>query len=403
MSIVNSMRKNVLIVTQDFPYPLDYAGPIDSFNKISALKANGFNIYLVATIKGQVEDQSVEVMNEFCVDIQMIQRQYSVINFFSILPFQMKSRINDSEIDRICLQLVNVKFDVAICDGYYAIETTRKILNRVKTEKIYLRVNNNEIKYFLSLAKSSRSVLKKMYYISDAIKFYIHERFFLPEIKLSGLLHVSSDEKKHYETKFPKFDHFFLPAAVDVNRMIKYEKRDAKKILFIGSLFMPNNIEGLIWYISNLHGDLSSLYPDYMLVVAGNVRDVNCEQLENMFSMWGNISFVKSPADLTPLYSDAMIFINPMLNGAGVKLKTLNAICAGLPVVSTITGNEGTGLVHDKHILVATEQCNFFDHIVTLIENEKLRQDLVQYGQQFLADTYNQSTMFKIILGDVNI
>jgi len=392
------MRKSVLLVAQDFPYPLNYAGPVDSFNKIRALHANGFNVYLVATTKGRVENESIGVMSEYCVQSHVIHRSYNVTNLFSLLPFQMKSRINEIEIHRICMLMKSVKFDTIICDGYYVIEVVKKIAQCLNIEDIYLRVNNNEISYFISLAKSSRNVLKKIYYVSDAIRFYLHEKFVLPKIKLKGMLHVSHDEKMHYESKFPEFNHFFLPAAVDVNNMRAYVKRDRKNVLYVGSLFMPNNIEGLIWYIEHIHDALTHRYADYILNVAGNVRGADCKQLDDLFSTRTNISFVKSPPDLTLLYDEAMIFINPMLNGAGVKLKTLNAICAGLPVVSTIVGNEGTGLVNGKHIMVATEANSFFEHIVLLIENEDMRHALVMNGQKFLAHFYNQSAALERIL-----
>lgn len=394
------MKKNVLVVAQDFPYPLDYAGPIDSFNKIRALHANGFNVYLISTIKAKVTDESVRVMNEFCVQIHVIQRQYGAKNLFSALPFQIKSRINNGEIYRICQQMENVRFDAVICDGYYPIEAVRKIAIELKIENIYLRVNNNEIKYFFSLAKASSNVLKKVYYISDAVKFYLHEKLVLPKIKLKGLLHVSYEEKEHYEIKFPKFKHYFLPAAVDVSEMNEYIKHDDKKVLFVGSLFMPNNVEGLIWYIRHIHDNLTNKYPNYKFIVSGNTRGINCSQLEKLFSNRKNIYFVNSPEDLTPLYRTSMIFINPMLNGAGVKLKTLNAICAGLPVVSTPVGNEGTGLVHGKHIMMAKDKNSFYEFIVMLMEDEKLRHDLVVNGQNYLAQTYNQRIALRRIFED---
>jgi polysaccharide biosynthesis protein PslH len=391
------MRKNILVVVQDFPYPLDYAGPIDSYNKIKALHENGFNVYLVATIKEQVKDEYMDVMNKFCIIIQLVHRQHSVKNLFSLLPFQMKSRINEHDIYKIRHAMAEVNFDDVICDGYYGIELMRRLVVLQKIENIFLRVNNNEIKYFYALFKSTKNIFKKMYYISDMVKFYIHESFVLPKIGITAMLHVSYDEKESYEIKFPNYEHYFLPAAVDITNINEYKKSDNKKVLFIGSLFMPNNVEALIWYIENVHGALTKCYSDYSLIVAGNVRGADINNLEKLFSRWKNISFVKSPKDLTALYDEAMIFINPMLNGAGVKLKTLNAICAGVPVVSTIIGNEGTGLVKDKHILVTSDKDIFYKYVTLLMENENKRKDLVNNGQKFLTDTYNQTVVLQKI------
>ena len=51
---------------------------------------------------------------------------------------------------------------------------------------------------------------------------------------------------------------------------------------------------------------------------------------------------VKNPATTESLYQQGTVFVNPMLYGAGIKLKTVHALAAGLPVVSSSVGNEGT-------------------------------------------------------------
>ena len=100
-------NKVVLIVCQDFPYPLDYAGPIDSYNKIKALHDSGFKVFLIATIKKEINAEYLREITKICDQIYLIKRKFKLLKFLSIQPFQISSRVNELEISKIVLKLGN--------------------------------------------------------------------------------------------------------------------------------------------------------------------------------------------------------------------------------------------------------------------------------------------------------
>lgn len=384
-------NKDVLIVCQDFPYPLDYAGPVDSYNKIRALYELGFKISLIATVKNDIKSEDFSEVKKYCHKIFLIRRGYGIKLFFSLLPFQIASRDDQTRIREIAENLSTACIDLIMCDGYYGLRIARNLSKILNIKFLYLRVNNNESKYFLSLARSTPNLVKKIYYSLDSVKFFIHERIFLPKIPITAFLHVSIKEKKYYEKIFPSSKHEFLPAAIDLNRLVTYVKKNNLNVLFVGSLFMPNNIEALSWYLKNVHPSLTARYPHYRLIIAGNSRGKLSVECSLLMESYERIIFHDSPISLDGLYSEACIFINPMLNGAGVKLKSLNAMCYGLPVVSTEVGNEGTGLIEGRDLIVANKSQDFLNGVIDLIENSDLRSRLVRNSQKFINNHYNQA------------
>ncbi len=391
-------NRSILVVCQDFPYPLNYAGPIDSYNKIKALHDAGYKVYLIATVKEGVHSEYFHEISKICSQIFLIYRKYGFRNFLSITPFQISSRTDEIEISEIVSNLGSAEIWSILCDGYYGIGIVASLAQKINPKYIYLRVNNNEPSYFKALSRSTTNIFKKFYYFIDSLKFSMHENILLNRVNIDAFLHVSIEEKSHYQAKFPKKKHYFLPAGIDTTKMLPYERRDHSSVIFIGSLFMPNNLEGLYWYIELVHDRLSLRLTGYKLLIAGNTRGGMDKKLMHLISKRKNITLIDSHAFLDPIYRMGSIFINPMLNGAGVKLKSLNAICAGLPVVSTLIGNEGSGLLDGDHLLVASEPQDFYQKICLLFENEQLRRKLVEQSQHFVQSSYEQSSALKRVM-----
>ena len=67
--------------------------------------------------------------------------------------------------------------------------------------------------------------------------------------KINNIMFISSDEMKKYKNKYPAINSCFLPTAINLD--FKRRKLEKNNVLIIGSLFMPNNREGIKFYIKN--------------------------------------------------------------------------------------------------------------------------------------------------------
>jgi glycosyltransferase involved in cell wall biosynthesis len=72
-------------------------------------------------------------------------------------------------------------------------------------------------------------------------------------------------------------------------------------------------------------------------------------------------------ADTVPFLQDARVAVVPIRMGAGTRLKALEAMAAGRPVVGTRLGLEGLGVVHGRHALVADDSAAFADAVTALL------------------------------------
>jgi polysaccharide biosynthesis protein PslH len=383
------VKKKILVVSSDFPYPANHGGRVDIWERIKMLKELNYEVYLISTINSEPNEEDIKEVKKYVKEISLSRRNVNLNNLFSIIPFQMKSReglkyIND----------ISGTFDYILLEGEYVFPVLKN--KNIEGKKIILRVHNDELIYLKSLFNSTKRILKKVYYFTEYSKFKIVKTNITKYI--DNYLFISNDEHNNFKLTNSRANTIFLPPEVNENEL-KSRTLDSSKVLFIGSLFMENNKEAIKWYIEKVHSKVSNL--DYELLIAGNSRGEDISWLTALIEKYKNIKIYDSPSDLEFLYEQCSIFINPMQNGAGVKLKTIEAIKNGLPVVSTSVGIEGTGLIDPETVYITDYPEEYARKIDDLLQNDDLRVKLVRNSQDFLKKNYNSKERLYNFLNEI--
>jgi polysaccharide biosynthesis protein PslH len=152
------------------------------------------------------------------------------------------------------------------------------------------------------------------------------------------------------------YDHVFHPSvAIQSLRHGCFGER----ILFAGTLSWQPNEEGLRWFLA----EVRPLLPDTAIVeiVGGEPNSQLLEissRVEHCPVLWhGRVP------EVDPYYRRASVFAAPLLSGSGIKIKILNALAYGLPVVTTSTGIEGFPTDWGSAIRVADSPEDFAEAI----------------------------------------
>lgn len=380
--------KSILVVIPDFVYPPNHGGRVDVWNKLLCLKSLGFDIDLVATVKERPTKDDIKKVNMVVNRLILSDRENKLKDIFSIMPLQIKSRNKLKDIN------FEHQYDYVSLETTYVISVLKN--KTLKYNKLILRMQNDEFVYFKQLSNSEKTWWKKIYYLMEAYKFRFIDKKIIN--KISNIMFISHEELKTYKSKYPKIKAYFLPSAISLN--FKKVVNENKNVVFIGSLFMVNNKEAIKFYIEKIHPLLDDI-KGYTFTIAGNSKCEGIDWIKNLTSSYSNINIIDSPENLDDIYANASVFVNPMLHGAGVKLKTVNAIVNGLPVVSTTIGNQGTGLENGKHIYVTDEPEKFADYIRILLDSKEKRQYIVEESQKYISRYYNQEKILSKYLGEI--
>src|SRR5690606_32837607 len=148
-------------------------------------------------------------------------------------------------------------------------------------------------------------------------------------------------------------------------------RESAPKLLYVGTN-NASNVQALTHFITQSLPRLQARRPALQLHVAGKV----CLAL-------GAIDGVVLNGvvdDLAPLYADAAVVINPVLFGTGLKIKNVEALSQGCPLVTTATGAEGMEEGSGNAFVVAEAGSGFADAVLALLDDPARAEALAQAG-----------------------
>lgn len=362
----------ILVVAPDCPYPPNHGGRKDVYTRLELFHSLGYDVQLVFTAYEQPDRAAVNHLQTLCSKVIWVKRTKltAFLPFFQ--SFQVRSR---SQLSKVSF---DVEFDSVILESEYvgAMLDNRRLVAR----RVGLRIHNNEEIYYRALANSATNLLKKAYFLAEAVYFgRTRDRVFR---KVDALYFISHDEfnSSHSENKH------FLPTYLAADRFKEFQV--GTSVIFVGNLFTHNNLAALKWYLQEVHPLLLPI-SEYKLIVAGNTRGSIPDFLQG--DDIPKLSFIDSPVDLAEVYKNGAVFINPMLSGAGVKIKTVDAIVQGLPVVSTTVGAEGIGLRDKETVLIADDSEHFRDAVALLLIDRAYARKIFDNAHAFLISNYGSA------------
>ena len=111
------------------------------------------------------------------------------------------------------------------------------------------------------------------------------------------------------------------------------------------------NIEGVIWFTREIWPEIAEKHPELELIIVGR---------HPSRAVWAlaaeRIRVTGTVEDVRPFYASAAAVVVPLRVGSGTRLKILEAMAAGVPVVSTRLGAEGIDATHDIHLLLVDDR-----------------------------------------------
>lgn len=179
-----------------------------------------------------------------------------------------------------------------------------------------------------------------------------------------------------------------IPNCVQVNEGERPQSNLApNQLIFSGSFRYYANYEAMLWFVREVFPMVLRRVPDAHLIVTGDRAGLS-------FPPTPNVTLAGHVDDIKTLVASSWISLAPMLSGGGTRLKILEAMAVGTPVVATSKGAEGLNAVPGEHILVADAPNAFANQVIRLLESKDLRDKLSFNGKHFVEENYNWELVF---------
>jgi glycosyltransferase involved in cell wall biosynthesis len=158
-----------------------------------------------------------------------------------------------------------------------------------------------------------------------------------------------------------------------------------QRLVFVGALGYEPNRAGIEWFLKEVWPRVRRAVPSAELDAVGNNPS---PQLLSRHGTEG-VHVHGFVSDLTPVYERAAGSIAPLLAGAGTRLKILESLSRGVPVVSTQLGAYGLDLGAQDGVFLADRPEDFASRCVELLLDSRKANSLGQRGREAVAACYD--------------
>lgn len=159
----------------------------------------------------------------------------------------------------------------------------------------------------------------------------------------------------------------------------------AGTLVYNGSLTYSANHDAVQWFLAEIYPRIKVHRPDVSLAVTGSTKGVDTAALalDDSVTLTGYVDDVRIPV------SEAAACVVPIRQGGGTRLKILEAMALGTPVVATRKGAEGLDVVDGEHLLLADDAEDFACRTVELMSNADLRSRLAANARCLVEERYD--------------
>jgi glycosyltransferase involved in cell wall biosynthesis len=250
--------------------------------------------------------------------------------------------------------------------------------------RIVLRSHNVEFRIWEGLACIERNPLRRfaMRRIAASLR-----RYELREMsKLDAVVPISEADAEDFRRLGCARPMHVVPCSVVVPSAGSAE--DGRHVGFIGSLDFRPNQDAVRWILDELWPRVTALQPDARLSIAGSSPpEWLCRRIDH-----------HDVDDAGQFMRGLSVMIAPLFAGGGMRIKVLEAMALGKPVVATTIGAGGIDYRHDRDILIADDAASFADAVVRLLREPDTAARIGAAARATVAQRYDGDALARGLL-----
>jgi glycosyltransferase involved in cell wall biosynthesis len=376
----------ILFLAFQFPYPPISGAAIKTLSLIDYLRRD-HELHLSTLRRGQLTEQQVQwaagIESVQTVDLNKPRNLRTLLSsYIAGVPLRIE-RNRSPELARLAREAVeSFQPEVLFCDGLSTAQYVPSgfrgttLLHEHNAEYVIWQRQSEIEKGPLRWVAASEAVRLKRYEAATIRRF--DRVFAVSDADRRLVVALGADERR--VGVLPNIPD---PALLDQPAPAFADTEPV--ILYFGTLSWQPNIEGLMRVLTSIFPAVRKTVPDARLIVAGAGAS---RALRERVHATDGAEFRGRVEDPEPLYREARVLVDATRSGGGTRLKVLNSLARGVPVVASDVAAEGIDAVNGKHLLIVDSDERLADAITSLLQAKERWQTLSQNGRALVRARY---------------
>lgn len=386
----NEVDLRILVITSSIPYPTISGSKVRSYNLLRRVAAQ-HQVSLAALTDSPEEIEGVSHMREFChrVKTAPVRRRHPLAHLPGLLRYAVAGRplelkfVHSQELARHVRHLVSTEaFDIVQMEPAQMALYLETLPPHAHFRHVLMFHNISFNQYYQMFRFEGRPGRKLR-----ALLHSLTTRRWEPSYaeRFHRCITVSKEDRQLLLAANPRLGIDVIPNGVDT-RVYQFLPKQCgtASLAFFGAMSYSACSDAVLYFCREMLPVIRRTISDLEMWIVGT------NPSPEVIRLGGDGVHVTGRVDsIVPYYRQSSVCVVPLRIGGGSRLKILEAMALGRPVVSTSVGAEGLDVVDGEHILIADSPGEFARKTVRLLEDRALYGYIATNARQLVVARYD--------------
>jgi len=378
----------ILVLAPSFPFPPAHGGAVRLYHSIRGLAARGHHVVLAALVDEAPDPAHLGEMARWCREVRVVPRTPSPsprpVRLFAFRKYY---------VDAMALAIRDLerrhRFDVIHLDytqmGVYHDALPRGI------PRVLVEVDVS----FMTVGRRARGTRgwRRVPALARTAATWWAELFLARRV--DRVFTMSEVDARLLRRFLPRLATTVVPNGVDVRAEPYVEGRaPGATLLFVGYFRHLPNVDAALAFAAATYPRIRAAAPDAeWLVVGAHPPD----SIRALATPGSGITVAGYVEELGPCFERSAVFVCPVTRGSGTRVKVLQAMARGLPVVTTTLGAEGLDVMPERDVLIGDDPPAFAAQVVRLLRDRALGERLRRQARRLVEERYDHGRLVETL------
>lgn len=380
----------ILVLGSRVPWPLRDGGALATYHMLKGLASAGVSVTFFSynTRKHFVTDDVIQTNFDFCkVITSNLDASVSVLGAMAALisgkNYNISRFESEAGVNKLKKVLESENFDLVHVEGLYA-APLMKALTHTAIPAV-LRQHNVEFEIWEKLANPQKNPVSKWYMKKLAAGLKKYEINTLKTFH--NILAISPSDLMEFQKINPTAFHMFFPAGIELPELgnSTFQKYN---FCHIGSMEWLPNVEGVSWFIDSIWPEILKKYPQAKFHIAGKGLNKNDPRFLGL-----NVVNHGEVDNAGAFLRQHGIMVVPLHAASGIRMKTIEAMGLGVPVISTFIGTSGLEISNKNCLRVANDLQEWLSAATAFTEDDQAREEVTANAREFVSQNFGNAAL----------